>query len=114
MLAGRVSDHGIGAYAQVLDQRVERLVGAKHCFRAGVHVVEAVLTGRTQRRRKNDIARQIIARVIDRKSVVEGKSVDLGGRRIIKKIDCMSFGVWTDQRLCAAASSIAKSKPNTH
>src|SRR3712207_9037894 len=29
--------------------------------------------------------RQVLFRAIDRKSVVEGKSVDLGGRRIIKK-----------------------------
>ena len=39
VLAGRVPDHGIGPYAQVLDQRIERLVGAENRLRARVHVV---------------------------------------------------------------------------
>ena len=31
------------------------------------------------------MAKVVIQALLDRKSVVEGKSVDLGGRRIIKK-----------------------------
>ena len=50
--------------AQVLDQRVHGLVGAEHGFRAGIHVVEALLAGRSEGRREDDVARQVVARMI--------------------------------------------------
>src|SRR2546427_12912417 len=79
-----LGDLGFGSEAkQAMQQRADFLAEQGLAVRRGQRVILARnLLGTLRNRELAQVAKDIAA---DRKSVVEGKSVDLGGRRIIKK-----------------------------